>query len=161
MFIYHFSKKGYDFIVVKVLVYSAYFFYLFLSSAIRSRDVAAKFKEIGPLGDIITQSQIEAAKSITNLDGPFGILGKWNFLGSSKELALLNIFILFVVYMLINVVFGFYTRQMTWNRLNWKNLASFNTSENKWNTIGLVSFIASTLLFVLLFAWIISIEYFA
>jgi hypothetical protein len=125
---------------------------------IRSRDIVAKFKEIGPLGDIITLSQIEAAKSIKNLDSAFGIFGKWKFLGSSKEHALLNILILFIVYLLINVVFGFYTRQMTWNRINWKDLASFNTSENKWNTIGLVSFVASTLLFLLLFAWIIRIE---
>jgi hypothetical protein len=157
LFLYHFLKKGYDFIVVKVVVYSAYFFYLFLSSAIRSRDIAAKFKEIGPLGDIITRSQIEAAKSISNLDGSFGVLSQWKFLGSSKELALLNTLIFFVVYLLINVVFGFYTRRATWNRINWKDLASFNTSENRWNTLGLVSFMVSSLFLFYVIMWIIRI----
>lgn len=154
LFLYHFFKKGYDFIVVKVIVYSAYFSYLFLSSAIRSRDIAAKFKEIGTLGDTITQSQIEVAKSISNLDGDFGVLGKLKFLGSSKEQALLNVLILFVVYLVVNVVFGFYTRRATWNRINWKDLASFNASENKWNIIGLVSFIVSSLFFLYILMWI-------
>jgi hypothetical protein len=158
LFLYHFFKKGYDFIVIKVLVYSAYFFYLFLSSATRSRDIAAKFKAIGPLGDVITRSQIEAAKSISNLDGSFGVLSKWNFLGSSKEQALLNVLILFVVYLVVNVVFGFYARRATWNRFNWKDLASFNASENRWNTLGLVSFMLNSLFFLYLIMWIIRIE---
>lgn len=157
LFLYHFFTKGYDFIVVKAVVYSALFFHLFLPYAIRSRDIAAKFKEIGPLGDVITRSQIEAAKSITNLDGPFGILGRWNFLGSSKEQALLNVLIRFVVYLAVNVVFGFYVRRATWNRINWKDLASFNASENRWNTLGLVSFMVSSLFFLYLIMWIIRI----
>jgi len=115
-------------------------------------------KEIGPIGDIVKQSQIDAMKSIHNLDSAFGNGGKWDFLGSSQSAVLLNLCLLFLVYVLINFIFGFYTRQMTWNRFTWKDMATFTKTENTWNTMGLLSLIAVTFCFLYLLVWIARIR---